>query len=71
MGNKNDKPKVIIKNIFTELIILQELPPKLFEKVDKLFKKIDIDDSKTIDREETLKQLSRATLTTILVFEFR
>ena len=55
MGNKNDKPKVIIKNIFTELIILQELPPKLFEKVDTLFKKIDIDDSKTIDREETLK----------------
>ena len=55
MGNKNDKPKVIIKNIFTELIILQELPPKLFEKVDTLFKKIDIDNSKTIDREETLK----------------
>ena len=55
MGNKNDKPKVIIIYIFTELFILQELPPKLFEKVDTLFKKIDIDDSKTIDREETLK----------------
>ena len=27
----------------------------MFEKVDTLFKKIDIDDSKTIDREETLK----------------
>ena len=35
--------------------LLQQLPPKLFEKVDQLFKLIDIDDSKTIDREETLK----------------
>ena len=36
-------------------MILQELPPKLKEKVDKLFRLIDIDDSKTIDRDETLK----------------
>ena len=35
--------------------LLQQLPPKLFEKVDQLFKLIDIDDSKTIDRDETLK----------------
>ena len=35
--------------------LLQQLPPKLFEKVDQLFKLIDIDDSKTIDREETLR----------------
>ena len=37
------------------MTLLQQLPPKLFEKVDQLFKLIDIDDSKTIDREETLK----------------
>ena len=35
--------------------LLQQLPPKLFEKVDTLFKLIDVDDSKTIDRDETLK----------------
>ena len=35
--------------------LLQQLPPKLFEKVDKLFKLIDLDDSKTIDKDETLK----------------
>ena len=37
------------------MTLLQQLPPKLFEKVDQLFKLIDIDDSKTIDREETLR----------------
>ena len=37
------------------MTLLQQLPPKLFEKVDQLFKLIDIDDSKTIDRDETLK----------------
>ena len=31
------------------------MPPKLEEKVTKLFKMIDVDDSKNIDREETLK----------------
>ena len=50
MGIKSSEPKVTI--IFN---YSQQLPPKLFEKVDTLFKKIDIDDSKTIDREETLK----------------
>ena len=50
MGNKASETKVIII-----LNNLQQLPPKLFEKVDKLFKLIDIDDSKTIDRDETLK----------------
>ena len=34
---------------------LQPLPPKLQEKVEMLFRKIDLDDSKTIDRDETLK----------------
>ena len=50
MGNKTNEPKVIIILNYS-----QQLPPKLFEKVDTLFKKIDIDDSKTIDRDETLK----------------
>ena len=35
------------------------MPPKLEEKVTKLFKMIDVDDSKTIDREETLKFWSK------------
>ena len=51
MGN-DDETKVNYYNIKKSL---QELPPKLKEKVDKLFKLIDIDDSKTIDRDETLK----------------
>ena len=37
------------------MTFIQELPPRLKEKVDTLFKLIDIDDSKTIDRDETLK----------------
>ena len=53
MGNKATEPKVII--FLYNTIYLQQLPPKLFEKVDQLFKLIDADDSKTIDREETLK----------------
>ena len=53
MGNKATEPKVII--FLYNIIYLQQLPPKLFEKVDQLFKLIDADDSKTIDREETLK----------------
>ena len=35
------------------------MPPKLEEKVTQLFKMIDKDDSKTIDREETLKFWSK------------
>ena len=35
------------------------MPPKLEEKVRKLFSMIDVDDSKTIDREETLKFWSK------------
>ena len=53
MGNKATEPKVII--FLYNIIYLQQLSPKLFEKVDQLFKLIDADDSKTIDREETLK----------------
>ena len=53
MGNKANQPKVII--FIYNINLLQQLPPKLFEKVDQLFKLIDLDDSKTIDREETLK----------------
>ena len=53
MGNKAIQQKVII--FIYNINLFQQLPPKLFEKVDQLFKLIDIDDSKTIDREETLK----------------
>ena len=35
------------------------MPPKLEEKVKQLFSMIDVDDSKTIDREETLKFWSK------------
>ena len=35
------------------------MPSKLEEKVRKLFSMIDVDDSKTIDREETLKFWSK------------
>ena len=35
------------------------MPPRLEEKVKKLFSLIDVDDSKTIDREETLKFWSK------------
>ena len=35
------------------------MPPKLEEKVTKLFKMIDVDDSKKIDREEKLKFWSK------------
>ena len=35
------------------------MPEKLEEKVRKLFSMIDVDDSKTIDREETLKFWSK------------
>ena len=51
MGNENSESKVIQYL----LKLVQGLPPKLHEKVETLFKMIDIDDSKTIDRDETLK----------------
>ena len=59
MGNKNESAKMV-KNIYIIIknIILQ-LPPKLETKVRKLFSMIDVDDSKTIDREETLKFWSK------------
>ena len=53
MGNDNNEQKVNNKKYLT--IIIQPLPPKLQEKVETLFKLIDIDNSKTIDRDETLK----------------
>ena len=49
MGNQNKK--VYFSNF--------QLPKKLKEKVLKLFSLIDEDDSKTIDREETLKFWSK------------
>ena len=47
------------------------MPPKLEEKVRKLFSLIDIDDSKTIDREETLKFWSKgfAKINSTVLFE--
>ena len=53
MGNDNNNGKKVNKAFYN--ILLQELPSRLKEKVDKLFRLIDIDDSKTIDRDETLK----------------
>ena len=53
MGNSNSNEKKVKKYFYN--IFLQELPPRLKEKVDKLFRLIHIDDSKTIDRDETLK----------------
>ena len=55
MGSKNEKKKVNYINIFYYI----QLPSKVKEKVLKLFKLIDTDGSKTIDREETLKFWSR------------
>ena len=53
MGNDNNEQKVNNKKYLT--IIIQPLPRKLQEKVETLFKLIDVDNSKTIDRDETLK----------------
>ena len=57
MGNKNEVQKNV-NNILLKFYYFQ-LPPKLETKVRKLFSKIDVDDSKTIDREETLKFWSK------------
>ena len=57
MGSDNDKPKQVNNNIYIKNIF--QMPPKLEEKVRKLFSLIDVDDSKTIDREETLKFWSK------------
>ena len=53
MGSKNGKKKV--KLFYLLLFNNKQLPSKVKEKVLKLFKLIDLDNSKTIDREETLK----------------
>ena len=53
MGNDNNEQKVNNKKYLT--LIIQPLPPKLQETVETLFKLIDVDNSKTIDRDETLK----------------
>ena len=53
MGSKNEKKKV------NYIYYYIQLPSKVKEKVLKLFKLIDTDGSKTIDREETLKFWSR------------
>ena len=47
------------------------MPPRLEEKVRKLFSMIDVDDSKTIDREETLKFWSKgfAKINSSVLFE--
>ena len=56
MGSDSSKKAVII---YLNLILLQQLPPKADEKVRKLFSMIDVDGSKTIDREETLRFWSK------------
>ena len=57
MGTDNDKQKQVNNNIYIKIFF--QMPPKLEEKVRKLFSLIDVDDSKTIDREETLKFWSK------------
>lgn len=49
MGAKNAHPKIVIK------FLMQKLSPDLRERLLTVFRKIDVDDSKTIDKEETLK----------------
>ena len=71
MGAENDRPKPVNNNIFIKNILLFQMPPKLEEKVRKLFSLIDVDDSKTIDREETLKFWSKgfAKINSTVLFE--
>ena len=57
MGNDDPKAKKVKLYFFNTIFI--QMPPKLEEKVRKLFSMIDVDDSKTIDREETLKFWSK------------
>ena len=59
MGADNDKKKSVNNNLFIKQILFFQMPPKLEEKVRKLFSLIDVDNSKTIDREETLKFWSK------------
>ena len=56
MGNDNDKnsKKKQVNISYIKFSHIQ-LPPKLDEKVRKLFSLIDVDGSETIDREETLR----------------
>ena len=71
MGADNDRPKPVNNNIFIKNILLFQMPPKLEEKVRKLFSLIDVDDSKTIDREETLRFWSKgfAKINSTVLFE--
>ena len=71
MGVDNDKPKSVNNNLLIINILFLQMPPKLEEKVIKLFSLIDVDDSKTIDREETLKFWSKgfAKLNSTVLFE--
>ena len=59
MGADSDKPKPVNNNLYIKNILFFQMPPKLEEKVKQLFSLIDVDDSKTIDREETLKFWSK------------
>ena len=71
MGADSDRPKPVNHNIFIKNKLLFQMPPKLEEKVIKLFSLIDVDDSKTIDREETLKFWSKgfAKINSTVLFE--
>ena len=71
MGADNDRPKPVNNNNFIKNILLFQMPPILEEKVRKLFSLIDVDDSKTIDREETLKFWSKgfAKINSTVLFE--
>ena len=71
MGSDNDKQKSVNNNLFIKNILFFQMPPKLEEKVRKLFSLIDVDDSKTIDREETLKFWSKgfAKINSTVLFE--
>ena len=59
MEADSDKPKPVNNNLYIKNILFFQMPPKLEEKVKQLFSLIDVDDSKTIDREETLKFWSK------------
>ena len=71
MGVDNDRPKLVNNIIFIRNIFLFQMPEKLEEKVRKLFSLIDVDGSKTIDREETLRFWSKgfAKINSTVLFE--
>ena len=70
MGVENEKAKKV-NYIYSNLLKIIQMPHKLEEKVRKLFSMIDVDDSKTIDREETLKFWSKgfAKINSSVLFE--